>query len=119
VSSPHNDRIELLSASATCTLQNNNTRHLERMKEPAGFTDECWVLERAQILRHRAASPVGRDRGGASALHNDGIESSLVISENDVFRCLHQRRDTICINRECGVWLMDPASKNRAASPVG
>jgi hypothetical protein len=58
-----------------------------------------------------------RQRGGDP--HNDKFESSSFGSENDVSCHSQQKRGTTRINKQCGVWLSDPVSKDRAASPVG
>jgi hypothetical protein len=63
-SAPHNDGIESSSASAMCTLQNDDTCHFESLKQTAGLRDRHRVLEPTKALQDRAASPVGRGRGG-------------------------------------------------------
>jgi hypothetical protein len=64
VSAPHDDNYELLSASTTYTLWNDDSCHLECLKQMVGLRDEHQVLKLTQDLQDTAALPAGQGRGG-------------------------------------------------------
>jgi hypothetical protein len=80
VSAPHDNKYELLSAGTMYMLWNDDSCHLECLKQTAGLRDEHQVLKLMQDLQDRAALLAGQGRGG-EGWRNEREQTGSFITE--------------------------------------